>query len=225
MMAYSNDTSFQMIHAREAISQGWNQITQQVTATENAVRGEPAFSFAFDLARNLVEGTCRTILTEREISYDEGDNLSALLKIVVNNLPLLPPGSSNATAARRSLEQTLSGLSTTMQGITRLRNQYGFASHGHATGIPEMEQAQAILIAGAADVIIGFLHRVHVQDRTVNASAGQSLYEANQDFNDFIDQSHEICIVLESDFWPSEVLFQMEPETYRSQLAAFRTEA
>ena len=87
-----------------------------------------------------------------------------------------------------------------------------------------MEQAQATLVAGAADVIIGFLYEMHAQSRANNAGAAQSLYVENQDFNNSIDDTHEICVILEAEFWPSAVLFQMEPETYRLRLAEFKTE-
>ena len=59
------ETPFQMVQAREAISNGWTHIERQVTAAENAVRGEPTYSF--DLARALIESACRTILRERGV--------------------------------------------------------------------------------------------------------------------------------------------------------------
>ena len=222
-MADEAETPFRMVQAREAISRGWTHIERQVTAAENAVHDEP--THAFDLARALIESTCRRILRDRGISYSTNDELIALFNKVSQNLAFLPPEASHETAARRSLERTLSGLRTVVQGTTELRNEYGFASHGHEADIPEMEQTQAILVAGAADVIIGFLYRIHTRDRTADTTSGPSLYEQNQEFNDSIDETHEIYTVLDVEFWPSEVLFQMEPETYRLHLAEFMAEA
>ena len=215
---------FRMLRAREAISRGLSHIEQQVIAAENAVRGEPAFGLAFDLSRTLIESTCRTILTERQVQWNQDEDLPSLIRKVRRNLPLLPQSSSNETAARESLEQALSGLQSAVQGICELRNHYSFASHGYETDRARMEQAQATLVAGAADVIIGFLYEMHAQSRANNAGATQSLYDENQDFNNSIDDTHEICVVLEAEFWPSAVLFQMEPETYRLRLAEFKTE-
>ena len=224
MMADETVPSFQMLRAREAISRGLSHIEQQVVAAENAVRGEPAFGLAFDLSRTLIESTCRTILTERQVEWNRDEDLPALIRNVRRNLPFLPPSSSNETAARESLEQALSGLQSAVQGICELRNHYSFASHGYETDRARMEQAQATLVAGAADVIIGFLYEMHAQSRANNAGTAQSLYDENQDFNNSIDDTHEICVVLEAEFWPSAVLFQMEPETYRLRLAEFKTE-
>ena len=201
-----------------------SHIEQQVVAAENAVRGEPAFGLAFDLSRALIESACRTILTERQVEWRRNEELPSLLGKVRISLPLLPAESSNETAARQSLDQALGGLQSAVQGICELRNHYSFASHGYETDRARMEQAQATLVAGAADVIIGFLYEMHAQSRAGNTSAVQSLYDENEDFNNSIDDAHEICVVLESEFWPSAVLFQMEPETYRLRLAEFRTE-
>ena len=223
MMTNDTEVSFQMVHAREAISRGLTHIERQVTAIENNVRDEP--TYAFDLARTLVECACRTILEEREIPYSKGDDLSALFRMVREQLPFLPPEASGESAARKSLNRTLAGLNSTMQGITELRNEYGFASHGHGTARPQMDRTQAILVAGAADVIVGFLYGVHVQNHTTNIKTSQSLYEENQDFNNFIDENHEIHTILEAEFWPSEVLFRMEPETYRLRLTEFIADA
>ena len=218
-MVSSPEIPFHMVHAREAVYRGWTHIERQVMATEIAVRDEP--THAFDLARTLIESTCRTILTERQVSYNHGDDLPNLFRLIRRTLPFLPPESSQEATARQSLEQTLSGLQSAVQGISELRNEYGFASHGHETHTPRMERTQAILVAGAADVIIGFLYGVHIQADTTEITNSPSLYQQNHDFNNFIDENHEICTVLDVAFWPSEVLFQMEPETYRLRLAEF----
>jgi hypothetical protein len=223
-MADGTVPHFQMLRAREAVSRGLSQIERQVVAAENAVRGEPAFGLAFDLSRTLIESTCRTILTERQVEWNRDEDLPALIRKVRRNLPFLPPSSSNETTARGSLEQALSGLQSAVQGICELRNHYSFASHGYETDRDRMEQAQATLVAGAADVIIGFLYEMHAQSRANNDGTAQSLYDENQDFNNSIDDSHEICVILEAEFWPSAVLFQMEPETYRLRLAEFKIE-
>ena len=221
-MADGPEASFEMVQAREAISNGWTHIERQVAAAENAVRDEPTYSF--DLARALIESTCRTILRERGEEYSSDGDLPALFRIIRQRLPILPPAASGETQARRSLEQALAGMQSTIQAICELRNEYGFASHGHDIEHSRMELAQAIFVVGAADAIIGFLHRAHVQNRTIPRVTDRPVYTDHNDFNNFIDESHDICTILESDFLPSEILFQMEPETYRLRLAEFEAE-
>ena len=212
----------QLTHAREAISRGWTHIERQVEAAENAVRDEPTYSF--DLARALIESVCLTILRERGVQYSHDGDLPALFRIVSQRVPLLPPAASGETEARRSLVQALSGMQSTIQAICELRNEYGFASHGHEAEHGRMELAQAIFVVGAADVIIGFMYRAHMRNRSVPSPTARPSYEDNEEFNNFIDENHEKCTILDSEFLPSAILFQMEPETYRLSLAEFVAE-
>jgi hypothetical protein len=217
-MADPLTAAFIMHGARDAIASGLAHIEEQVTAIEQAVVENPAL--AFDLARTLVESVCRTILTERKVDYSENDDLPKLFKTARNHLPFLPTTASGEAETRESLTRTLNGLSTAIQGICELRNRCGFASHGPGDLRPAMESVQALLAAGAADAIVGFLHRVHRQDRTppLPERAG---YDDNLEFNESVDESFGPIRVFESEFRPSQVLFEMEPETYRVHLAEF----
>ena len=50
------------------------------------------------------------------------------------------------------------------------------------------------------------------------------LYENNPAFNNSVDEAHGQFRVFEVEFRPSEVLFQMEPQSYRIYLAEFDKE-
>ena len=119
---------FVMHGAREAMENGLGQIREHIEGIEQAVIERPGL--AFDLARTLIETTCRTILTERGVAFDPRDDLSRLFRTTAAHLPFLPPPESGAVEVRRSLAQMLRGLTTAVQGVCELRNQCGFASHG-----------------------------------------------------------------------------------------------
>jgi hypothetical protein len=87
-----------------------------------------------------------------------------------------------------------------------------------------MESVQALLAAAAADAIVGFLHRVHRQDRTPPPSP-RAIYDEHSAFNTYVDDAHGTIRIFEAEFRSSDVLFQMEPETYRVYLAEFDAEA
>ncbi|MCU0768418.1 MAG: abortive infection family protein [Burkholderiaceae bacterium] len=212
---------FVMHGARDAIAGGLVHIEQQVKSIELAVVENPGL--AFDLAKTLVESVCRAVLGERSITFGEDDDLPKLFKSASQSLPFLPPTASNAAEVRRSLAQTLSGLSTAIQGICELRNQCGFASHGSGGPQPVMESVQALMAAEAADTIVGFLHRVHRQDRT-SLPSSRALYDDSPEFNESVDDAHGMIRIYDVEFRPSEVLFQMEPETYRVYRAEFETD-
>ena len=147
-------------------------------------------------------------------------NLPKLFRSVTRNLTFLPSTASDAAEVRESLQRTLSGLNTAIQGICELRNQCGFASHGSDSARPSMEGVQALLAAEAADTIVGFLHRVHRQDPT-SPLAPTATFNDNSAFNDSLDETFGPFRIVDVEFRPSEVLFTLEPETYRIYLAEF----
>ncbi len=217
-MAQSYATPFVMHGARDAVASGLTHVAQQVKSIEQAVAENPGL--AFDLAKTLVESVCRTVLGERNVAFEEVDDLPKLFRSVTQILPFLPPTASGEPEVRESLRRTLNGLSTAIQGICELRNQCGFASHGAGGPRPALESTQALLAAEAADTIVGFLHRVHRQDRTAPRVSGP-VYADNSAFNDSVDESHGMIQIFDVGFRPSEVLFQMEPESYRVYLSEF----
>lgn len=219
-MPEATPTPFTMHGAREAIANGLDHIEQQVVALERAVMETPGL--AFDLAKTLLESLCRRVLDDRGIAHSRTDDLPALFnKVKRSGLPFLPPAASGAAEARRSLEQTLSGLSTAVQGICELRNHCGFASHGSGAPRPAMEAAQALLAAEAADAILGFLLRLHRQDRTSPAPAAPAAVARNTAFDAALDEEIGAITIREAEFRASDVLFELEPETYRTYAADF----
>lgn len=221
-MAEAEAVPFIMHGARAAIASGLPHIQEQVSAIEDAVVENPGL--AFDLAKTLIESVCRTILDERAIAYSEEDDLPRLFRAASQFLPFLPVTASGEAEARESLRRTLSGMSTAIQGVCELRNHCGFASHGSGNPRPAMESVHALLAAQAADTIIGFVVRVHRQDRTPPPSP-RALYDENATFNDYVDEAHEMIRIFEIAFRPSEVLYEMERETYRVYLAEFAANA
>jgi hypothetical protein len=211
--------SFVMHGARDAMAGGLTHVEQQVKSIEQAVVENPGL--AFDLAKTLVESVCRAVLSERQIAHAEDDDLPKLFKMAATHLPFLPPTASGEAETRGSLMKTLGGLGTAIQGICELRNQCGFASHGSGIPRPMMESVQALLAAEAADTIVGFLHRVHRQDRTPPVSP-RAFYDDNRDFNESVDEAHGMVRIYDVEFRASEVLFEMEPESYRVYLAEFK---
>ena len=122
-MIVEETSLFAMRGAREAVAAGLVHIEQQVTALERAVTENPGL--AFDLAKTLIESTCRTILAERSIVYEVTDELPKLFTTTSNSLPFLPASASGSIEVRKSLAQTLNGLKTAVQGVCELRNACG----------------------------------------------------------------------------------------------------
>jgi abortive infection Abi-like protein len=200
---------FLMRGARAAAANGMPHISEQIAALERAVVDNP--SLAFDLAKYIVESTCKTILTERKIGFDKRDNLPKLYRAVINNVPLLPLAASAEREARDKLERTLNGLHTALQGVCELRNSCGFASHGGVTEKPAMEAVQALLAAQSADAIVGFLfsaHRVE-RDGTQPKSTGHS-----RTIDKLLDTVFPAVDIAGQPYDVSEALYATDREAY-----------
>ncbi len=212
---------FAMYGARGAVAGGWLHIERQVGAIERATADNP--SFAFDLAKTIVESACKTILDERHLVFGSDDDLPKLFKLATKALPMLPPDAHSEAHARKSLAQTLNGLHTALQGVCELRNAYGFASHGSGEERPAMETGQALLAAQAADAIVGFLFRVHSQSRLVAASP-EPEFDDHEAFNTFVDDLNDPVRIFELEYRPSEVLYGIDRQAYLDILAGFGAE-
>jgi len=223
MVTATDDPVFVMHGARSALAGGLLHIEEQVKAIELAVVENTGL--AFDLAKTLVESACKTIITERGGSYDKDDNMSQLFKAVKQRVPFLPATVAGEAGARRSLEQTLNGLSTALQGVCELRNACGFASHGSESPRPLMEGIQALLAAQAADAIIGFVYQVHRED-LLRPKVALLEYGDNPEFNEWLDdQCEPVRILSLPPYQPSEVLFRVDQQAYRDLLTDYKAEA
>lgn len=209
--------SFVMHGARDAMT-GWlPHIEQQVSAIERAIAEQS--HLAFDLAKTLIESVFRAVLDERSVSYSDSDDLPRLHRLVTRNLPLLPPAASSETRVREGLQKTTGGLTSTVQGIAALRNACGIASHGSGKPQATLEAAQILVAVQAADAIAGFFYRVRNDTQRSTASP---TFAANEEFNTYLDETWGPPLrVGAARFRPSEVLFQMEPDTYHIYRAEF----
>lgn len=213
---------FAMHGARAAIEGGLSHIEDQVRSIEQAVVENPGL--AFDLAKTVVESACKTILSERKVLFEPDDGLPRLFRAVTMNLSLLPVTLSSDAEARRSLAQTLNGLHTSLVGVCELRNAFGFASHGSGEPRPAMESVQALLAAQTADAIVGFLYRIHRQERAL-VEVSPLVFGDNEAFNGYVDEANAVVRIFGLEYRPSEVLFNCDPQAYRDLLSGFEPEA
>ncbi len=221
MVQSQSAPGFVMHGAREAFESGAGYLEEQIRALEEAVEKNPGLTF--DLAKTILESTCKTVLKERGTNYDSRWDLPKLLKETLAQLQLVPEGVDDEQKISNSLRKTVGGLQTVIHGICELRNTHGFASHGKDASFQQLEAIQALLVARSADAIMSFLFRTH-RNYATQTSPREIAYDDHPDFNDYVDGVHDIIKIFEAEFRPSEVLFQMEPETYRVYLADFQPE-
>ena len=222
-MVESSTSRFQMVGARSAILEGpiTEPIEQHIEAIENALESIP--DFAFDLSKTLVESVCKTVLADIGQPADPKWDAPKLLRETTNRLNLLPRNHPNPAKARDSVEKTIRGMLQTIQGLCELRNSYGMASHGRDFFSTRLDLRQAMLAAQAADTIVSFLYRIH-RDVLRQSPGTRVYYEDHADFNEAFDSDNELIRLGELELLPSQVLFHVDVEAYRTALSEFIAE-
>ena len=222
-MLESSTSRFQMVGARSAILEGpiIEPIEKQIEAIENALESIP--DFAFDLSKTLVESVCKTVLADIGQPADPNWDAPKLLKETTNRLNLLPRNHPNPAKARDSVEKTIRGMLQTIQGLCELRNSYGIASHGRDVFSTRLDLRQATLAAQAADTIVAFLYRIH-RDALRQSPGARVYYEDHADFNEAFDSDNELIRLGELELLPSQVLFHVDLEAYKTVLNEFIAE-
>src|SRR5207237_4400727 len=101
-----------------------------------------------------------------------------------------------------------------------LLNTHGVASHRKEESRPKMVSIQALLSAQTTDAIVGFFHQLHLQDRA-QADGTKLAYRDNAEFNEYVDEANEPVRIFDLKYQPSDVLFNVDLEAYRTLLNEF----
>lgn len=135
-------------------------LAQQIQRMEQAAESDPRL--AIGTAKELVETTCKTILTERGVAYDAGWDLSELVKHTRRELQLLPEDIPEEKRASDIMRRILSNFAALTQGLGELRNLYG-TGHGPEGRARGLQPRHARLAVGAAAALATFLFETHQQ--------------------------------------------------------------
>ena len=133
-------------------------VAQQITRMDAAVINDPGL--AIGTAKELVETCCKTILTERGITFSKSADIPELVKLTSKELELTPDDIPDKVKASDTIKRLLSNLATITQGVAELRNHYG-TGHGKTAGARGLQTRHAKLAVGAASTLAVFLAETH----------------------------------------------------------------
>lgn len=133
-------------------------VVKQINLMESAIENSP--ELAIGTAKELIETICNTILAERQIEVDKNWDLLQLLRQTTKQLNLTPEGIPDETKASKTIKSILGSLTTVVQGIGELRNQYG-SGHGKKASFKGLTARHAKLSVGAASTLAIFLLETH----------------------------------------------------------------
>lgn len=133
-------------------------VTQQINLMETSIENSP--HIAIGLAKELIETCCKSIFEEREIKCEKSWDLPKLMKETTKLLKLTPDDISDEVKAAKSIKQILGSLSSVVQGIGEIRNEYG-SGHGKNGKFKGLQPRHAKLAVGAASTLAIYLLETH----------------------------------------------------------------
>lgn len=141
-----------------AVTADLPHILKQLRRIEDAL--DTDVWLAIGTAKELVETTCKTILTDLGKTPDSAWNVMELCKEARKELQLTPDDISDASKAAKTVKTLLSNLATIVHGVAELRNPYG-TGHGPEGRAKGLQPRHARLVAGAASTLAMFLFETH----------------------------------------------------------------
>ncbi|SNB41938.1 conserved hypothetical protein [Flavobacterium psychrophilum] len=129
-------------------------VTQQINLMESSIENSPHISIG--LAKELIETCCKSIFEERAETYDKNWDLPKLMKETTKLLKLTPDDIPNEVKASSSIKQILGSLSSVVQGIGEIRNEYG-SGHGKDGSFKGLQPRHAKLAVGASTTLAIYL--------------------------------------------------------------------
>lgn len=133
-------------------------VSQQINLMESSIENSPHISIG--LAKELIETCCKSIFDERNETYNKNWDLPKLMKETTKLLKLTPDDIPNETRAASSIKQILGSLSSVVQGIGEIRNEYG-SGHGKDGKFKGLQPRHAKLAVGAASTLAIYLLETH----------------------------------------------------------------
>lgn len=139
-----------------------DQLRVNIARIRGAITQDPAL--AIGSAKELVEATCKAILTEIGATVPDKTDIPELVHQVLEQLELVAKSVPEEKKGAKAIRRVLGSLSQVVQGIAELRNLYG-SGHGRRPGERGLTARHARLCAGAASTLSTFLMETAVQRR------------------------------------------------------------
>ncbi|MEI9945806.1 MAG: abortive infection family protein [Chitinophagaceae bacterium] len=133
-------------------------VSQQINLMESSIENQS--HVAIGIAKELIETCCKKILEERNIEYERTWDLMLLIRKTNKSLKLSPEDIPDDRKASETIKGILRSLTTVVQGIAELRNEYG-SGHGKSSKFIGLGSRHAKLAVGAATTLAIFLLETH----------------------------------------------------------------
>ncbi len=138
-------------------------VSQQIRRLEDAIDKDP--ELAIGTAKEFIETLCKTILSERGVSFAKNEDLPALVKMTIKTVKVIPDNLVSSVGTGKTITVLLNNLGSIGHQLAELRNLYG-TGHGKLTHHVGLEKRHARLAVGAATTLALFLYDSHEVEKT-----------------------------------------------------------
>lgn len=126
-------------------------VHKQIAAMISSIKTNPHISLG--ISKELIETCCKHILLQEGIKYNKEWDMPKLVKETSKVIDLVPFEIDRIDEIKASICKILGGLSTSVQGVTELRNAFG-SGHGH---LPNFKMLDEIYVNLAVKSSIAFV--------------------------------------------------------------------
>lgn len=135
-----------------------HSLREQIERIRNSIDDDP--SLAIGTAKELLETTCKTILTDAGVSFEDAWEITRLVKEARASLNLIPADIPENSKGADSIKRILNSLAQVAQGVAELRNLYG-TGHGKDGRFKGLSPRHARLAVGCSTVLATFLFETY----------------------------------------------------------------
>ena len=198
-----------MLWIKEHISKmpSFGGFEAHVATIENNVATNP--SLCVETCKSLMEGICKTILTNKNIEYNQNGKFQELIRQTFDVLI------SSTDCYKDKFYELARRTASVTQTIAEIRNNSGFASHGQDIKTSSIDASLSLFTCKISDAIGGFIlhyYTTHNNPRKDN----RVHYEDCREFNEYFDDMNPLTIGL-LNLSASEALYSQDYEAYKEE--------
>lgn len=185
----------------------FNTFEMHIATIENNIEANP--SLCIETCKSLIEGICKTILTNKALKYKEDGKFQELVKQTMNSLVI------SSDCYKDELCELARRIASVTQKIAEIRNNSGFASHSQDIKAISVNLTLSLFIYKITDVIGGFILHYYITHNNPKKD-NRIHFEDCQEFNEYFDEENPFAIGLLT-LSSSEALYRQDYEAYKEE--------
>lgn len=185
----------------------FNTFEMHIATIENNIEANP--SLCIETCKSLIEGICKTILTNKALTYKEDGKFQELVKQTMNSLVI------SSDCYKDELCELARRIASVAQKIAEIRNNSGFASHSQDIKVISVNLTLSLFIYKITDVIGGFILHYYITHNNPKKD-NRIHFEDCQEFNEYFDEENPFAIGLLT-LSSSEALYRQDYEAYKEE--------